>query len=119
MRKGQLPLIAELTLGDTEDFTPKARRKFSGTDNPRDLRAISALMIRPRRREELDRIVGASNSPDLVFRLREQGLAIPCERVPAIDRDGTQVKPGVYSLTNEDRRAINAWLRKQEAKGQV
>lgn len=29
--------------------------KFSGTDNPRHLRAIQALMTRPQRREHLDR----------------------------------------------------------------
>ena len=29
-------------------------RKFTGTDNPRHLRVIPALMARPRRREDVD-----------------------------------------------------------------
>lgn len=40
--------------------------KFTGTSNPRELRAIHALMIRPMPREHLDKFVGCSNGPDLV-----------------------------------------------------
>ena len=116
MGKGQLPLFAELTLGDTEDFTAKAARKFTGTDNLRHLRVIDALMIRPRKREEIDRISGAANGPDLMAELRRRGLRVECTKTPGIDRDGYPVKFGVYELDDTDRRAVHAWQRKRDAK---
>lgn len=116
MKKGQLPIFAELTLADTEDFTSSATRKFTGTDNPRHLRVIHALMLRARRREEIDSIAGASNGPDLIADLRRRGLHAPCQRTPAIDRDGYPIKFGIYELDDDDRRAVNVWLRKRDAK---
>lgn len=87
--------------------------KFSGTDNPRHLRAIHALMTRPMPREQLDRAAGCSNGPELVAELRRRGLELPCDRVEALDRDGRPCKPGVYNLTNADRRKVSAWLRQR------
>lgn len=114
MDKAQLPLIAELSLGaDTQDSTARARR-FAGTDNPRHLRVIHAGLVRARKREEIDRIAGASNGPELIAELRRRGLRIPCQRVPGIDRDGYPIKFGVYEFDDDDRRAINAWLRKRK-----
>lgn len=84
-------------------------RKFTGTDNPRQLRAIAVLMRRPMPRESLDDAVGASNSPELVAELRRRGLEVPCERIRFIDRDGCLCRPGVYSFTTKDRRLIWAW----------
>jgi hypothetical protein len=113
MDKGQFPLFAELTLGaDTQDSTAQARRTFAGTANPRYLRVIQALMIRPRKREEIDRIAGASNGPDLIGRLRDLGLELKCIRTPGIDRDGYRIRFGVYAFHDGDRRAVNAWLSK-------
>lgn len=86
------------------------RGSFSGTSNPRHLRVLRILQIRPVRREDLDRIAGCSNGPELVAELHRRGLEIPCERVPCIDRDGKPCRPGVYSLTANDRRKINRWL---------
>jgi len=52
------------------------------TLSPRDQRAIGALMNGPIMRENLDAIVGCSNSPELVVAgLRRKGPEIPCERV--------------------------------------
>ena len=87
----------------------KKAAKFTGTTNPRELRAIHVLLTRPMPREHLDKAVGCSNSPDLVFRLRHKGLTIHCEKVPDIDRDGKQIRRGVFSLTEADRRAIRRW----------
>lgn len=115
MKKAQLPLIAELDLGDTEDFTARAASRFTGTDNPRHLRVIHALMLRSRRREEIDSIAGASNGPELVAELRRRGLRARCHRAPGIDRDGYPIKFGIYELDDDDRRAVNAWLRKRDA----
>lgn len=118
MKKAQLPLIAELSLGDTEDFTAQPARKFTGTDNPRHLRVIHAGIIRTRKREEIDRIAGASNGPELIAELRRRGLRIPCHRVPGIDRDGRPVKFGVYEFDEGDRRAVMAWLMKRKGGAQ-
>ena len=101
------------------DSTPNPATKFAGTDNPRHLRVIQALRARSRRREELDSIAGASNGPELIAELRRRGLDAPCHRVPAIDRDGFPIRYGVYDFTADDRRKVNAWLRKRDAGGVI
>lgn len=90
--------------------------QFSGTDNPRHLRVIHSLIIRARKREEIDHIAGASNGPELIAELRRRGLHAKCSRTPGIDRDGRPVKFGVYYLDDADRRAIDAWLRARDRK---
>ena len=112
MEKGQLPIFAELTLACTEDSTAKSARKFFGTDNPRYLRVIHALKIRPRKREEIDRIAGASNGPELIAELRRCGLRVPCQRTPGIDRDGRPVKFGVYAFDDDDIRSLFHQMRR-------
>jgi len=84
--------------------------KFSGTENPRHLRALAALLRRPMPREHLDREAGCSNGPDLVGELRSRGLSIPCDRAPIFDRDGREVQRGIYRLTTTDRRKVHQWL---------
>ncbi len=86
------------------------KRKFTGTDNPRQLRAITVLLRRPVPRHQLDSVAGCTNSPELVAELRRKGLELPCERIKFIDRDGYPCRPGVYSLTSADRRMVRAWL---------
>jgi hypothetical protein len=87
--------------------------RFTGTDNPRQLRALAALERRPMPRESLDREAGCSNAPELVAELRRSGLDVPCERISFIDRDGYKCRPGVYSLTASDRRKIRDWKNKR------
>lgn len=114
MRKGQLPeLFEELTLADGKDNTAKTASKFDGTDNPRHLRAIHALMQRARFKNDLQSITGASNTPELVAELRRRGLETLCERVPVLDRDGLVARPGIYSFNESDRRKVNAWQSKR------
>jgi hypothetical protein len=84
--------------------------KFTGTDNPRHLRAITALMRRPLLRTELGDLTGCINTPDMVAELRRRGLDLPCERINFIDRDGRGCRPGVYSMTLRDRRKVLRWL---------
>lgn len=93
------------------DFIPPAR--FTGTDNPRHLRAIAALLRRPMPRESLDHEAGCSNAPELMAELRRRGLDAPCERISFIDRDGYACRPGVYSFTASDRRKIYQWQAKR------
>lgn len=117
MEKAQLPVFAELSLGDTEDSTSKPASKFVGTDNLRHLRVIQSLLIRPRKREDIDRIAGASNGPDLIAELRRRGLRVPCKKTPGIDRDGFPVKFGVYEFDDDDRGKLAAWLRRRDVRG--
>jgi len=91
------------------------RSQFTGTTNKRHLRVIVALTHRIRSREEIDRIAGASNGPEVIAELRRRGLDIPCARVPCIDRDGKEVKRGIYSLTADDLARIRAWRRRRDA----
>jgi hypothetical protein len=110
MEKAQLPVFAELSLADNEDSTGKPARKFIGTDNPRQLRAIHRLLMGPLSREQLDRTAGASNGPELVAELRRRGLALPCAKTPIIDRDGRIVRRGIYSLTESDCRQVRRFF---------
>ena len=73
---------------------------------PRQRRALVALLERPRSREELDRIAGTSNSPDLVSRLRQRGILILCEHVSHTDRDGVKGWHGVYKLPASERERL-------------
>lgn len=82
---------------------------FRGTENPRFLRALRALLEGEKRREQLDAIAGCSNSPQLVAELRSLGLNVPCKLVDGVDRDGRAIKRGVYWLTEEDRKKLEAW----------
>lgn len=89
--------------------------QFTGTTNRRHLRVIVALTHRMRTREEVDRIAGASNGPEVIAELRRRGLDLPCTRVPCIDRDGFEVKRGIYSLSSADLARIRAWRRRRDA----
>ena len=93
--------------------------QFSGTDNPRHLRVIQALMTRPLPREQLDGVAGASNGPELVAELRRRGLELPCTRTKKKDRDFFDCWPGVYHLTRQDRRRVFKWLasRRKDSRG--
>lgn len=100
----------------TPDPTEKAESsapnsaKFTGTNNPRHLRALHALLVSPQPRESIDSRAGCSNGPELVAELRRRGLDVPCEKTPCIDRDGFEVKRGIYYLTDKDRRRVRVWL---------
>lgn len=115
MKNAQPHKKAELSALVSLNFTAPSR--FMGTDNPRHLRAIQALLTRPIPREQLDQIAGCSNGPELIAELRRRGLHkeyhLRCDRINFIDRDGKVCRPGVYSFTDKGRRMIYAWLAKQ------
>ena len=96
------------TQGGTPELPPEPPR-FLGTDNPRHLRVIAALLERPLLREEMDRIAGCSNGPALAAELRRRGLDVHCLQVTRTDRDGKNCRPGLYILTDKGRRQIEAW----------
>lgn len=103
------------TAETVRNFT--ASIKFAGTENPRHLRALNALLVRSLPREQLDRVAGCSNGPSLIADLRDLGLGkdgLPCTMIPDHDRDGEAIRRGVYSLSDAGRRAVNTWLRKRK-----
>lgn len=93
--------------------------RFTGTDNPRHLRVIQALMTRPLPREQLDSVAGASNGPELVAELRRRGLEVECTRTKKKDRDLFDCWPGVYHFTQSDRRRVNYWLAHRKQGGAI
>lgn len=103
MKKPAAPSQAQAGL------SPEEPRHFTGTGNPRHLRAINALLCGPTSRQQLDKIAGAANSPQLVAELRERGLQVPCKRAQMLDRDGRKCWPGWYELSQADKRAISRW----------
>lgn len=102
------PSKPESSAPNTHNSTATGR--FTGTDNPRHLRVIQALMTRPLPRDQLDSVAGASNGPDLVAELRRRGLEVECTRTKKKDRDLFDCWPGVYHLTQQDRRRVTYWL---------
>ena len=82
----------------------------------REARLIRALLQRPHMREELDRIAGVSNGPDLIMNVKNTvGLMINCERLSFIDRDGRRCRPGRYTLELQSRGAAMRWLMGSDA----
>jgi hypothetical protein len=98
-----------------EQVDSKSSVSFIGTDNPRHLRVIQALLTRPIPREHLDEVAGCSNGPELVAELRRRGLQMPCSRTKKLDRDMFECWPGVYHFTQADRRKLSAWKRRRAA----
>lgn len=105
---------ARISKADSGAHSIQGSCKFTGTCNPRHIRALRELVrCNFVWRESLDDIAGTSNSPDLVAALRRRGLDLPCERVVCADRDGRESRPGRYSLTAADRRMVLRWLTTQ------
>ena len=111
------PAIPEGKTSAREHGDSKSTASFLGTDNPRHLRVIQAVTVRPIPREHVDSVAGCSNGPDLIAELRRRGLQMPCTRTKRKDRDLFDCWPGVYHLTEQDRRKLNAWKRERAAKG--
>lgn len=105
--------IAPATNGSKSANEQVHSNPFIGTSNPRYVRALARLIRGPVTREELDRVVGCSNSPALVSELRALGLDTPCDRFKTKDRDGRTCRPGRYILTDADKRKVREWLRKR------
>ena len=112
MKNARLP---EGKTSAREQGDSKAATSFIGTENPRHLRVIQAVSVRPIPREQLDAIAGCSNGPELVAELRRRGLEMPCTRTRKQDRDLFDCWPGVYHLTQQDRRKLAAWKRARAA----
>jgi hypothetical protein len=114
MKKAPAPTKTQGAFKNTEQPKSNKPAHFLGTENPRHLRAIMALLTRARTREDVDRTAGCSNGPELIAELRRRGLDVPCSRTPCIDRDGFEVKRGIYHFTDRDKRLIRAWLKRRD-----
>ena len=101
------PTVTDTSAPEKGNSNPSSR--FLGTTNKRHLRVLAVLLVRRLFREELDKIAGCSNGPELVAELRRCGLEVPCHRVTRLDKDGKPCRPGVYSLTDDDRLKIAKW----------
>jgi hypothetical protein len=91
------------------------------TRNPRYLRVLFALLQRIEgiSREQLDRIAGTSNSPEVVRRLKKRyDVDIATERIPCRDRDGRPSHFGVYTLEPQERSKVQSWLAAAACPGQ-
>ena len=82
--------------------------------NPREYRLLKHLLTHGSTfRKELNEIVGATNVPMTVFKMRARGWSLPCTRVSMTDRDGKPSNPGRYSLAPSERedarQAVKAW----------
>ena len=76
---------------------------------------IQALLTRAAPREQVDSVAGCSNGPELIAELRRRGLDVPCTRIKKKDRDLFDCGPGVYHLSQADRRKIGRWKRTRAA----
>jgi hypothetical protein len=88
---------------------------------PRQRRLLDALLQTHGwiAREDVDRIAGASNGPQIILELRCKVTGhdgIEMQKADATDRDGKACKPGRYRLTAQGRqRAVEAMPRNGEA----
>lgn len=82
---------------------------------PRETRLINTLLKHPEvSRHDLDKQIGAENSPDVVMRLRRKlEIEIPMVKRTFIDRDGNATKPGYYSLSTEDKARLAGFIELQ------
>jgi len=65
---------------------------------PVEHRLLSQLLRGQTSRKILDGIIGTTNTPEYVSRLRERGVDIAMEWVSGLNRDGRKVRWGEYYL---------------------
>jgi hypothetical protein len=87
---------------------------------PRQSRLLEALLHAEgwTPREEVDRITGASNGPQVVSEVRRKVTGfdeIEMQKADATDRDGKACKPGRYRLTPLGRTRAVQWLSEKGA----
>ena len=104
--------------GDAEQHnsTQETENSKFFTANPRHMRVLIAVVRRSMTREHVDAEAGCSNGPELIAELRRRGLSLPCDRIPTFDRDGREVKRGVYHTTKLDRRKIHRFFAERKAR---
>ena len=81
----------------------QAQPNLNKCQTPRCFRTLRALASGPLMREEVDRVSGSSNGPEVIATLIRAGWRIECERLDRIDRDGRPCKPGRCTLQDNQR----------------
>src|SRR5699024_10836471 len=96
-----------------EKSTSAKTRRHSITLTGRERRLAQALLATPAglSRESADRAAHASNSPDVISRLRSRGVAIRTEMRAFVTVDGTRSRYGVYHLQKGARERLLELLR--------
>lgn len=97
---------------------PIQAREFAGPANPRQQRVLDVLMTGRRlTNNDVRNIGGCLNGPDLIDKLRDQGLCdsteLCMEWIKTIDRDGQHVRYGEYFLTAKGLAKVEAWAASQ------
>lgn len=69
---------------------------------PYEHRLLSQLLRGQTSRKILDGIIGTTNTPEYVRRLRDRGLDIHMDWVRGLNRDGKKIKYGEYYLLPDD-----------------
>lgn len=95
---------------------PNSANSKTNKLTPRQLRTIAALIDKPTgwiSREQIDRIAGASNGPQIIFELRRKVTGydgLDMARMDAVDRDGKPCKPGFYRINAKGRERVAKYL---------
>lgn len=109
LHPGAYPLVKGREMKNARPSKTESSAHINNGRNltPRQRRVINALLNGPVWREGIDAVAGASNGPQVIMELRHKGLAIDCQRIDRIDRDGRPTQPGRYFLLELSRhRAI-------------
>jgi hypothetical protein len=81
--------------------------------SPRMRRALRAMALNFEgvKRERMDALVGCSNSPDVIMRLKnDYRINVTKETIYCRDRDGCPSHFAVYSLPPQERMKVQAWM---------
>ena len=89
----------------------KTGTKHNASLPERQQRALLALMRGPQSRNDIDAVCAVSNGPDVVMKLRRQGLGIDMTMQPGRNRFGRAVRHGVYDLQPGQEAQIERLLR--------
>lgn len=103
-----------------KDFSMKDRFYI---DNPRQMRAIAALLEKPILVSSLGSLIGSLNARQTISELRQQGYIkiIKTRRFTVIDQDGRQCRPGQYFIPEDSKpiveKALGDYFRQTNSKG--
>ncbi|WP_296029118.1 hypothetical protein [uncultured Alcanivorax sp.] len=85
-------------------------------DSARLRRAVDVLLKGPVNRRDLDAVIGTTNAPAYVSRLKDLGLWIDCETLQGQDRYGQACRYGRYHLSQTHRDGLRHALTMQGVK---
>lgn len=112
------------TGADCPAATPDTASRFYGPSNPRQARVLAELLTGRRlTNNHVRNIAGCLNGPDVIDRLRDQGLCaatdLAMDWIKTIDRDGRHVRYGEYYLTPKGIAKVRAWEATQLAEAEA